>query len=275
MNRTKRTAGSLCVLTALFLVGAAPRSASAQAVPPDEVRTADGGVYRGVIIENVPGDHLTILLPSGESRRIPAADVVSTGVVMPAESAAPTPSTPSPSERPPLGSGESVGNGVLRIEVASATPGLTLHGSQGTSASLQRICYERCELRMNPGLASFAVQDHSGQLRRVAGPIALDQSGRLDFGVHSRRNARIGVGVTGVSFALLSLVFFLPDRNHEYFYATAVGTLKDKSFAGGMGLLATGVIFIGTAVAVRDNGRVRFTPYGGSGTGGLRVGGSF
>ena len=41
----------------------------------------NGDIYRGTIIELVRGDHIVLLLPSGESRRFDTADVVSAGAV--------------------------------------------------------------------------------------------------------------------------------------------------------------------------------------------------
>ncbi len=49
-----------------------PRSAQP---PPDIVRLRDGGMMRGTISEHVPGSHVTIVLPTGEVRRVEAAEV--------------------------------------------------------------------------------------------------------------------------------------------------------------------------------------------------------
>jgi hypothetical protein len=55
--------------------GAPPSTGSA---PLDFVLLRDGTAFRGVIVELVPDDHLTIRLPSGEMRVIPMNQVLST-----------------------------------------------------------------------------------------------------------------------------------------------------------------------------------------------------
>jgi hypothetical protein len=54
-------------------------NAAPPTVPPDVVETKKGDVYRGTIIERVRGDHVVLLLPSGESRRFDTSDIVSAG----------------------------------------------------------------------------------------------------------------------------------------------------------------------------------------------------
>src|SRR6188768_1348287 len=51
--------------------GAAPAPASA----PDVVRLKNGGILRGTISELVPGDYVSIVLITGEPRRVLYADV--------------------------------------------------------------------------------------------------------------------------------------------------------------------------------------------------------
>lgn len=108
-----------------------PRTASAQeptaspappsaSTPLDTVFLRNGGMYRGVVTEIVPGDHVTLAIEGGETKVVPWADVdrivATTGAVAPPASA-PTPppvepvapSTPpgldlpppSPAEAPP------------------------------------------------------------------------------------------------------------------------------------------------------------------------------
>jgi hypothetical protein len=46
-------------------------------VPPDVIRLKDGAVYRGTILEYLPGDYLVMQTASGETKRFALADVVS------------------------------------------------------------------------------------------------------------------------------------------------------------------------------------------------------
>lgn len=66
------------VLLLFVALLAAPAQVDAQ-VPPDVIRLRDGGMLRGTITEHVPDSHVSILLPSGESRRVPASDVLWAG----------------------------------------------------------------------------------------------------------------------------------------------------------------------------------------------------
>lgn len=62
----------------LGLLVAAPSLVSAQA-PPDVVRLRDGGMLRGTIAEHEPESHVSIVLPTGEVRRVPASEVLWAG----------------------------------------------------------------------------------------------------------------------------------------------------------------------------------------------------
>lgn len=62
----------------LGLLAAAPSWVSAQA-PPDVVRLRGGGMLRGTIAEHEPDSHVSIVLPTGEVRRVPAGDVLWAG----------------------------------------------------------------------------------------------------------------------------------------------------------------------------------------------------
>jgi hypothetical protein len=104
-----RAISSLC--TAAFLLGQAPRSARAEppVVPPTAPATAaappaarpvpdvvilkSGGIVRGAISELNPGLGVTIVTATGETQRIPIADVAYAG---PADRAPPSPARPEP-----------------------------------------------------------------------------------------------------------------------------------------------------------------------------------
>jgi hypothetical protein len=57
---------SILVTSSLFAVSA---------VAEDRVQLRDGSVYGGALVEKVPGDHLTLKLPTGEVRRFGWADL--------------------------------------------------------------------------------------------------------------------------------------------------------------------------------------------------------
>ena len=59
----------------------APLAAPAQPTP-DRVKTKDGSMYRGTILEIVAGDHVDLRLSSGEVKRFASADVVYAGAAV-------------------------------------------------------------------------------------------------------------------------------------------------------------------------------------------------
>jgi hypothetical protein len=83
--------------TAALLLASA---AYGQTTPPDIVRTKNGGLIRGTIVELVPNDSVTVQLPSGETRKIPMADTVYAGAADkdPAAGRPPAAATERPSE---------------------------------------------------------------------------------------------------------------------------------------------------------------------------------
>ncbi len=79
-------ASPLILASAFFAMSA---SAHAQG-PPDIVQLTNGGMLRGTISEYVPESHVLIVLPSGEERRVDAADVAYAGPAESAPSRSPT-----------------------------------------------------------------------------------------------------------------------------------------------------------------------------------------
>jgi hypothetical protein len=232
-------------------------SVLAQAVPPDEIRTRDGGLYRGVILENVPGDHLTILLANGESRRIEAADVEYAGAIT-TTVALPTAPAASDSQSTTSGPAPLVDQGGLRISVSTSVPGLTLHGGlQG--ARLERICVGSCELRVSPGNHRFVIEDESGRRRPVQRSLFLDRDGRLEMSLRSRQSQRRGLRSVGVLVALASIAPFVilaKGCDDDFDDCSSNGATR----IAGPALLLGGLGFIALSFAVHDDGRVVFTP---------------
>ncbi len=80
-----RRAGRVVALVALAAIAVSCSASSANAQertdPPaaaaasDTVHLLDGGLYRGRIVEIVPGDHVTIIVEGGESKSIPWSNI--------------------------------------------------------------------------------------------------------------------------------------------------------------------------------------------------------
>lgn len=75
--------------------GGATTSPSATATV-DTVHLRNGGLYRGRVTEIVPGDHLTIVVVEGETKRVPWAEVDRVIVASTALPAPPSPGAPAP-----------------------------------------------------------------------------------------------------------------------------------------------------------------------------------
>lgn len=236
-------------------------SVRAQVVPPDEVRTTDGGLVRGVIVENVPGDHLIILLPNGDTRRISAAEIASTATVAPSASATPAavPAAPVFSGARAGGTPPVVGRGALRIDVVSESPGLTLHGSAAGTYT-NRICYEACELHLDRGNYQFVVQDARSRMRAVPGVVMLNGDGELRIGVRSRRVGRTVMVVTGIILSALAVPAFIgPNaRSCDEFGLCMI----DAAHIGiGSGLAGAGFGLLMATMRLGDVGVATYRPY--------------
>lgn len=147
--------GAFAIGAALAVsVTLAPAAAAqtAPAPPPDIVRTKDGGMLRGTIIEKLANDHVEIVLPNGQSRTVPMADVEyagptasDPGTAPPAPAAAP-PVAPLPAQRtddeetPRATSGSlpatTIGAGTARLRFTSDQAGLTFYRRTGTSQGM-------------------------------------------------------------------------------------------------------------------------------------------
>lgn len=89
----KARAAGIAVLL-LFAASASSALAQPSVTAPDLVRLRDGGLLRGTIAELAAGDHVTIVLLTGETRRVAAADFTFAGPVEEAPRIAGTPPTP-------------------------------------------------------------------------------------------------------------------------------------------------------------------------------------
>ena len=84
-----------------------PPSEGATATPSatatiDSVHLRNGGLYRGRVTEIVPGDHVTVIVDKGETKRVPWAEVDRVIVASTALPAPPSSSAPVPAATPPL-----------------------------------------------------------------------------------------------------------------------------------------------------------------------------
>ncbi|MBL8608224.1 MAG: hypothetical protein JNL38_12950 [Myxococcales bacterium] len=109
-------------------------AAPSDAAAPDSVTLRTQVWYRGRVTEIVPGDHVTILLPTGESKRVAWAEIEK--VVVSSQPA--PPAAASPAGEPPL-----VGP-LARVHLSSPRPA-TLYRRPRGSASWHLACHSPCD----------------------------------------------------------------------------------------------------------------------------------
>jgi hypothetical protein len=209
----------------LLLTIALPSLASAQGVPPDLVRTRDGGMLRGTIIEKVPGDHVEIQLPNGQTRSLKMSEVEYAG---PAGGDA----APAPAPAVMRTNTTTIDVPMARLELQSKQQGLTFHRKAGsgygaaagwvggnnsgpvslafTSTSFERLCTTPCAAEVPKGTYKLGLSLRDGG---VVATEALDLRGhmRLEGEYTSNANTRragwavaiLSVGI-GTALALTS-----------------------------------------------------------------------
>jgi hypothetical protein len=197
-----------------------PRTAWAQEAPAvgDEVKLKDGSIFRGTIVELVPSDHVDLLLPSGETRRFPIADVAYQGPA-PTSSPAPPPAVPAPgpapAERPPVPSEPqpaiSGKSGEVDVHVTSDQDDVALlvrtgqsdfegYGAgyrtfvavSGSSRNYELVCNAPCDARLPAGSHRLALSQNGGRAVEAEKPVHLTEPSSIRVHYESRSGARVG-----------------------------------------------------------------------------------
>jgi hypothetical protein len=182
----------------------------AASVPPDVVKTKDGSIYRGTILELVAGDHVVLQTPSGETKRFPMSDVasVNTGV---ATSPVDTSATRTQTPAPPNGA---------RVHFESATPGADLYIRTGEATvtgyawgrypgvysgvvqQYERVCASPCDTTLPAGPQRLALGYEGRGPVETGEAIAVEGPTSLKGTYVDRRGVRIGGWIVfGLSLA--------------------------------------------------------------------------
>lgn len=260
------------LLLALFLTISPLSVATAQTTGSEVVRTRDGAMYRGTVIESVPGSHVVLLLATGETRRFASADVESV-TSAPAAAPAPIDIPPAlPAEPPGVvaldGPNVSTQGGPLTLRVTATRPGQTLlvqsqvagvYSSQGAMVAFgyERLCTAPCDLTLQPGNYSFAVSDEAGRPRAVRRPVLIGQDGELAIGVQSRRRHRVVRWLTGITLAAIGAPLLVTSLTSSDYYESDINAPR---LAVGSTLLMAGMVVCTVARFTFDRGRVEYTP---------------
>lgn len=185
----------------------APSAASAA---PDVVLLKNGGMLRGTIVELVPDQTVSLLLPTGETRTYSMEEVAFAGPAQaapwnrPSESPAPT----APEEKKPESEKPepfiTVHAEKARLNVTSKEPNLTVHlksGTATTSVNLTRtirsdaytpICTAPCEASLPVGTHELGVSAPGDSVTAVEKPVEITGPGTLEASYASKAGARVG-----------------------------------------------------------------------------------
>lgn len=217
-------------LAALCLL--VPVAASAQPVSPrDVVRLRNGGILRGTVAEVAPGLGVSIVLVTGETRRVPATEVVWVGTEPPApvvpivepRRGAPSPGMVVPSPEP-----FATATATVPVRLATNERGATLHRVTGrsygsatvhvngrsgvgysSSSSYARICAAPCTFAAPVGTHELALA-LPGRMPLEGNAVTIDRPGILHATYESRAGTRaVGwllfwgglIGGTSLTFA--------------------------------------------------------------------------
>lgn len=200
------------VSSSLALPARAEAPALASPAIPDVVVLHNGGMLRGTIVELVPDQAVSIMLPTGETRMIPMMDVAFAGPSnaapwnRPSAEAAPqAPAFPQEKEA----EGEKVEPFITvhaeraRLKLVGKKPNLTVHVKSGTAAlsvqgkatSLQSdaytsICTAPCEATLPVGAHELGVSGPGKSVVGIEEPVSITGPGTLEASYQSKTGTR-------------------------------------------------------------------------------------
>jgi hypothetical protein len=188
----------------------APQPSTSSAVPPapteptsnepshgshtdDAVVLKTGAVYRGIIFELVPGNHVAILLPTGDSKQFAMSDVRYAGAAseMPKEGAIQT----LPPEPKPPPAAPSLGEHVVRL--VAGQPDVTFWVERRTQhksrpGGFSRLCTAPCEVSLPSGRYRFALAQSGDAPRTAGGLVTITGDTTVRGDIVSRAERRTG-----------------------------------------------------------------------------------
>lgn len=246
----------------------------------DIVRLKSGGMVRGTLAENLPGEYVIIVTVAGAKRRFAAKDVEYAGPeesppravktsgagtdspdTRPAPEAKPEPVPTSEKKAPRIDDG-SPPRHKLTFRSYDETP-VTVHRQLSTAfattgrfaavgASYERLCTAPCEVEIPEGSHVLALSIPGVRLPREAGDISLTENQTVTGHYVSRQSVRTAGFVTGLAGILIGGI------------AMAMGFSRDDNGNTNRGALyaGLGIMTVGLAVGlpltlIRDEAEIR------------------
>jgi hypothetical protein len=186
----------------------APAPAGAATKPPDIVRLKNGGLIRGTISELVPDDAVVILMVTGETRRVPMAEVEYAGPDEPAEHQAPAPKQ---RVKAPAEAEHDTSSGLTaRLESVDVPITFFARYEMDGAGEYNELCTAPCDTTLTPGNYRFALAAPGGKeplaampTLRITGPGTIRGKYRSRSGLRGAGVLVLIVGtVTGVLLAV-------------------------------------------------------------------------
>jgi len=255
-------ASAVCV-TSLSSREAAAQQAAPAAGVSDEVRTKDGGVFRGTITERVPRDHVDLLMPSGQTRRFKLSDVSYAG---PVSSEGGGPPAPGGAERVGVHVSADQPDVQLLVRVGqSEATGWSYHGAialEGRQYAI--VCTAPCDVQLPAGLQRLAISQHGGGAVEADDPVDLRGSSTLYAHYDSHAAIRavgwvIGAGsaIGGIVIMVLAFDFSCSQSDQQ---AGKCSFVNAGQFIAGLAVAIVGGIVGGIMAGVGDHATIQLVP---------------
>ncbi len=255
--------------------------AAAPGALADVVKLKDGSLFRGTITALVAGDHVDLLLPSGETRQFAMSDVTYAGPAPSAAPAAPAPVTPSPPAEPTY----TVTGRKVAVRVEADEPGMQLlvkagegvvsgggysfggggfvYGGRVTDYAL--LCSAPCDLGMPAGTHRLALSRASGGVLAVDPPVEIEQASTLKAHIESHKGVRVAgilILITGIVGGLVLIGTSADDQTtcDTGFGCSTTTEIDSTRFGAGLAVLTLGTIAGIVMMVTHDKASIEVVP---------------
>ena len=253
-NEMKRFVGMGLAVTTMML---APSAAFADDAPPasvpagaatttesptatvDTIHLRSGGLFRGRVTEILPGDHVTVVLPTGETKRFPWVDVDRVIV------ASTTVPPPPPSSTVPA----AMVGPRARVHIKSSGHRVTLFRRPAGSTELVAACDSPCDIELpigdtyRVGGSGLSTTPEFMLAAKAGGSVDITVDGPNWFGIVSGGVLTLGGGIT----AYVGVIFALAGSGNSR--SSIYGNSESVRNAG-LAAIAIGAVAIGLGLAI-------------------------
>jgi hypothetical protein len=239
------------VLGALLAIAASGPATAAPAAPDTAVTTRDGAAYQGVLVEQIPGDHLTIQTADGQIHTFAAKQVASVralGTHAPVRPVAEAGAQPS-----------------IVVDLATSDPNARLVQMSVTGNSVaapnSEICGPPCGVKVPPGTyliggggivpsQAFGLLDQPAHVRITTEPVTLDHK---STGIILAAGGGIGAASVGLPLWLMGALIQSGENQPAN---TGLGSPGQSAF--GSDLKWTGIVITAVCLVVGVGGLLMY-----------------